>query len=177
MLLRTSTFIAATLLALSTANAGTQVIGVEIGVTTPEQLTQSLAGKAKLQSKGVNKFSGGAMYATTGDGYGVDGLTEVTYIFDGQKKLAAVLMDLDKSRFDAINKALTAKYKATAQQRPFVGDQYMRFQTADAVVELNAPHMSFAMTAYYIRNDLMQRFKTQSKAEQEEKTRAEASKF
>jgi len=177
MFLRASTLMVTTLLALSTATAGTQVIGVEIGVTTPEQLSQSLAGKAKLQSKGVNKFSGGAMYATGGEGYGIEGLSEVTYIFDGEKKLAAVLMDLDKSRFDAINKALTAKYKATAQQRPFVGDQYMRFQTADSVVELTAPHMSFSMTANYIRNDLMQRVKTQSKAEQEEKTRAEASKF
>jgi hypothetical protein len=172
-----ATLLTTTLLAVATAQAGTQVIGVEIGVTTPEQLSQSVGGKGKLQSKGTNKYSGGEMYASGGDGYGIEGLTEVTYIFDGQKKLAAVLMDLDKSRFDAINKALSAKYKATAQQRPFVGDQYVRFQTADAVVELSAPHMSFAMTVNYVRNDLMQQFKTQSKAEQDSKARAEASKF
>ena len=159
------------------AHAGTQVLGFEIGSTTVDQLKQDLPKRTKLEALGTNKYSGGEMVKTDGAPYDIDGLASVLYIFDDQKKLAGVIMDMDKHRFDAIFQFLSGKYKVVAQQRPFVGSQYARFRPADAFVELDAPHLSFNMEVRYIRNDLMQRFNAQSEAEAAAKKKSEASKF
>jgi len=163
--------------ATSLAQAGTQVLGYEIGATTVDQLKQELSKKTKLESSGTNKFSGGEMFKTDGAAYDIDGLTSVLYIFDEQKKLAAVIMDMGKHRFDAVFQFLSGKYKVVAQQRPFVGNQYARFRPSDAFIELDAPHLGFNMEVRYIRNDLMQKFNAQSEAEAAAKKKSEASKF
>lgn len=164
-------------LAWGHVQAGTQVLGVEIGVSTLDQVRAGLAKQTKVMSGGINKYSAGEMLETEGDSYEIEGLGHVTYIFDSQKKLAAVLMSMDKNRFDAVAEAIGRKHKMSAQQRPFVGNQFARFKAPDAVIELNAPHLSFQMEVRYIRNDLMQKFNTQSAAESEAKTRREADKF
>ncbi len=174
--LRVAVVVAALMPALPSV-AGTQVLGAEIGVTTLDQLKQELSKKTKVESAGENKFTGGPMLKTGGDSYEIRGLTEVLYIFDDQKKLAGVLMDMDKARFDAVFDALNGKYKLTAQQRPFVGNQFARFKPTDAVVELDAPHLGFNMEVRYIRNDLMQKYNAQSEAEAAAKKKSEASKF
>ena len=170
-------FLATVLGTTTLAQAGTQVLGFEIGVTTVEQLKQELSKKAKVQATGTNKFSQGEMFKTDGAGYDIEGLTEVLYIFDDQKKLAGVVMDMSKHRFDAIFQFLNGKYKVVAQQRPFVGNQYARFKPADAFIELDAPHLGFNMEVRYIRNDLMQKFTAQSEAEAAAKKKSEAAKF
>lgn len=167
-------------LSLSTAltsHAGTPVLGVEIGVTTVEQLRQDLGKRTSLEKRGINKWSGGEMYGTDGEAYDIEGLNNVLYIFDTRQKLAGVVLGMGKHKFDSVYKALSAKYKVAAQQRPFVGDQFARFKPADTVIELNAPHLSFDMEVSYLRNDLMQRFNQQSEAEKQAKQRSEASKF
>lgn len=168
--------VAASFLALH-ASAGTKVLGVEIGVTTVDQLKQDLSKKTKLEDRGANKFTGGPMYKTDGASYEIEGLTEVLYIFDDQMRLSGVLMQMNKERFDAVFQFLSGKYKVAAQQRPFVGSQFARFRPADAFIEMDAPHLGFNMEVRYIRNDLMQRFNAQSEAETAAKKKSEASKF
>lgn len=167
----------ALLVATAIAHAGTQVLGFEIGITTVDQLKQELAKKTKVESRGTNEYMRGDMYRTDGTSYEIEGLTEVLYIFDEQKKLAGVIMSMGKHRFDAIHQFLSGKYKVVAQQRPFVGNQYARFRPEDAFIELDAPHMGFGMEVRYIRNDLMQKFNAQSQAEAAAKKKSEASKF
>ncbi len=161
----------------ASTHAGTQVLGSEIGVTTAEQLKQELSKRTKVESSGTNKFTGGEMFKTDGSAYDIDSLSSFLYIFDDQKRLAGVIMDMGKHRFDAVFQFLSGKYKVTAQKRPFVGDQYARFRPADTFIELDAPHMGFNMEVRYIRNDLMQRFNAQSQAEAVAKKKSEASKF
>mgnify|MGYP001282501103 CR=1 FL=1 len=159
------------------AHAGTQVLGFEIGSTTVDQLKQDLRGKTKLESTGTNKYSGGEMFKTDGSSYGIEGLTKVLYVFDDQRELAAVIMVMAKHRFDSVFQFLESKYKVVAQQRPFVGDRYAKFRPSDAVIELDAPHLSFDMEVRYVRNDLMQKFIAQSEADAAAKKRSEASQF
>ena len=172
-----SFFIAIALCTTALAHAGTQVLGFEIGVTTVEQLRETLSKKTQLEPSGTNKDSGGEMLKTEGAAYDIEGLTSVLYVFDDQKKLAGVFMDMGKHRFDAIFQFLSKKYKVSAQQRPFVGDQFASFRPADALIEMDAPHLGFTMEVRYIRNDLLQKFKAQSKAEAAAKRNSEASKF
>lgn len=166
-----------TLVCSTATHSGTAVLGFEIGVTTLDQAKQDLTKKTMPQFQGTNKYTGGEMIRTDGNGYDIEGLSGVLYIFDDKKKLAGVIMDMGKHRFDAIFQFLTSKYKVVAQQRPFVGNQYARFKPADAFVEIDAPHMGFEMEVRYIRNDLMQKFNAQSEAEVAAKKKSEASKF
>ena len=168
-----------TTIACGIAHAGTQMLGFDLGVSTLEQVKSALVKQTRISDAGLNKFSGGPMLKTDGSSYEIEGVTEVVYVFDDQKKLAAVLMDMDmdKNRFDAVFKALSAKYKVSAQQRPFVGNQFARFKTPDAVIELNAPHLSFQMSVNYVRTELMAKFNTQSTDDAQAKTKRESAKF
>lgn len=159
------------------AHAGTQALGFEIGASSFEQIKSALAKQTKVVDAGTNKFSNGPMLKTGGGSYEIEGLNEVLYIFDDQRKLAGIIMGMDKERFDSVFQALSGKYKVSFKQRPFVGDQFARFKTQDAVIELDAPHLSFEMDVRYIRNDLMQKYNAQSAAESEAKQKREAAKF
>ena len=161
----------------SAAYAGTQTLGVEIGVSTMQQVKAALAKQTRVSDAGNNQYSGGPMFKTDGSSYDIDGLTGVLYIFDDQKKLAGIILTMGKSRFDAIFQAISGKYKVATQERPFVGNQYARFNSADSVIEMDAPHMGFDMEVRYVRKDLMQKFNAQSEADAAAKKKQEASKF
>ena len=159
------------------ASAGTQVLGFEISVSSADQIRTTLSKQTKVVDNGLNKFTSGPMLKTDGTSYEIEGLSSVLYLFDDQKKLAGVIMDMQKDRCDAVYKALSAKYKVSSQQRPFVGNQFARFKTQDVIIEMDAPHLSFDMEVRYVRNDLMQKFNSQSAAEADTKNKREAAKF
>lgn len=165
------------LLVSGAASAGTSALGFEIGVSSTDQVRATLSKQMKVVEGGLNKYSGGPVLMTAGLGYDIEGLKEVAYVFDEQMLLAGILMTMSKHRFDAILGALSGKYKVSSQQRPFVGNQFARFKTSDAVIEIEAPHLSFDMEVRYIRNDQLQRFNAQSAAEAEVKKKREAAKF
>lgn len=172
-----SAIVAITILCGTTANAGTQALGFEIGNSSYEQVKETLAKQTQVAETGQNKYSAGPMLKTDGSSYEIESLSEVIYIFDDKNKLAAVLMRMSKDRFNPVYSALSAKYKVTSQQRPYVGDQFARFKTPDSVVVMDAPHLGFELAVRYIRNDLYQKFNSQSSAEAEAKKKREASKF
>ncbi|WP_347988505.1 hypothetical protein [Methylomonas sp. AM2-LC] len=164
-------------LVLNPVYAGTAVLGFEIGVSTLEQVNSSLSEKTTTQDGGINKYSNGPMLKTDGNSYEIDGLNEVLYIFDDQRKLMGVIMTMHKDRFDSIYSFIAKKYKVFSQERPFVGDKSAQFKAADSIIEINAPHLSFQMKVSYIRNDLMQKFNNQSKVDTETKKKSEAGNF
>lgn len=172
-----SAFAVVALMSTLAAYAGTQVLGFEIGVSTIDQVKSSLAKQTKVIDSGTNKFTAGPMLKTDGSSYEIEGLNEVHYIFDDQKKLTGVIMNMDKTRFDSVFQALSGKYKVSSQQRPFVGNQFARFKTQDSVIEMDAPHLGFQMEVSYIRNDLMQKYNFQTASEAEAKKKREAAKF
>ncbi len=153
------------------------VLGFEVGTSTLQQVKAELAKQTKIQDAGTNKYTGGAQFKTDGGGYDIETLSEVFYIFDKDQKLAGVLMEMSKNRFDEIFNFLSGKYKVTAKQRPFVGDMFARFKAKGGTIELDAPHLGFNMQARYIRDDLFQQFNTQSAQETQQKKASEKSKF
>lgn len=157
--------------------AQVQVLGFEMGISTQQQVRAKLGKKAEISEPGINKFTGGPQFTTGGEGYDIEGLSSVVYIFDKDQRLAGVLMEMGKGRFDEVFSFLAGKYKVTSQQRPFVGDKFGGFKAKGATIELNAPHMSFEMNANYIRDDLYAQFKSQSAQEAQQKKASEKSKF
>lgn len=151
--------------------------GQELGVTTYAQVKQQVGGKSDLTDSGTNKFSGGKMLQGNGSDLGIEGLSEVTFIFDRTDKLAGVLMTLPKESFKPTLKALTAKYKLVSSEVPFVGNASAKLKQGDSVIELNAPHMSFTMEVLYLTSGLKQAFLQQSSNERAVKEKRQADMF
>lgn len=157
--------------------AGTTALGFEIGTTTVEQFKSALPKKTKMVDQGPNTMSNGDQYQVEGAPFELDGLRDVTVVFDAQKKLAAIFLNMDKSRFDSVFAAVSKKYTVSVQQRPFVGNKYARFNTPDSVIEINAPHLSFDMSVQYMRNDMFRKATAEVAAEAAAKKKREAGKF
>ncbi len=158
-------------------------LGFELGVATLPQVQQGLSAKTRLTESGTNKYTGGKMLSGTGTGLDVDGLKEITFIFDQNNALAGVTMslskgnDINKEGFKKLSKTLASKYKQVEKREPFVGDCYARYVQGDSVVILNAPHMSFDMGLSYLTKGLLADFKKQSVQEKSTQQKTQASKF
>lgn len=157
--------------------AQVQVLGVEVGTSSVKDVKAQAGKQTRVRELGTNKWSDGPMLGTDGEGYGIEGLSEVLYIFDKAGVLAGVVMTLNKNRFDELYGFLSGKYKPVSKQIPFVGDKFARFKAKGVTIELDAPHLSFKMSARYLRDDLLQQFNTQSEAESQQKKASERSKF
>lgn len=151
--------------------------GQELGVASYAQVKQQVGGKTSLSNAGTNKFSGGKMLQGDGSGLGIDGLSEVTFIFDRADKLAAVLMTLPKESFKPTLKALSAKYALVSSEVPFVGNASAKLQQGDSLIEMNAPHLSFEMSVSYMTRGLKQAFTQQAGNERATKEKRQADQF
>jgi hypothetical protein len=165
------------LLAATTATAGTKVLGVEIGSSTYDQVRSALAEKGRVTDIGSNRWTGGAMLEADAAAFDIDGLRKVIYIFDPQGRLQCVQMQMRKDDFDAVYQALIAKYRVTTDERPFVGNKFARFTTDDAVIELDAPHLSFEMNAAYMKKEFAAAYQRQSSEAAAEKKKRQAAQF
>ena len=152
-------------------------LGLELNVATYVQVKQQVGSKTSLSDARTNKYSGGKMLQGNGDGLGIEGLSEITFIFDASDKLAAVLMTLPKDSFQKTLSALSGKYKLVDKQVPFVGNASAKLQQGESVIEMNAPHMSFEMTVTYMTKGLKQAFTQQASNERAAKEKRQADQF
>ncbi|MFV5491134.1 hypothetical protein [Acinetobacter sp. ASP199] len=162
---------------------GTPVLGFKLGDSTYTSVTRTLSGWDEL---GINSYSQGKMIATNGNGYGVDRLTKVTYIFDQNETLQAILMQIDNRDAKMGNEGFKKfkgyieqrGYKRISNQEPFVGNQYAEYVTPNGdVIELSAPHMSFDLRIDYQTAAFMKTFNTQQQQQKTEQTQTEAAQF
>lgn len=161
-------------------------LGLELGVATTSDVQREVGSMSQLADHGINKFTGGQMLSGSGSGLDVDGLSEITFIFDQNEMLVAVLMTLPKAgnrndppngNFKKTAKALASKYKLLEKRDPFVGDAYARFGQGKSIIELEAPHLGFNMSLRYVTVDLMAKFNKQTAAERSAKDQAHAGKL
>ncbi|WP_152555797.1 hypothetical protein [Ferriphaselus sp. R-1] len=158
-------------------------LGLELGVVSYAQVKQQLGSKTVLSAAGTNQYSGGRMLQSDGAGLEIEGLSEITFIFDRTDKLAAVLMkmpkgdgmgDLESSNFKRTLNTLAAKYTLDEKRVPFVGDAYAKLHQGDAIIELSAPHMGFGMELRYFTTSFDKAFRQQSSNERAAKARRQA---
>ena len=166
------------LLAFSSASAADLVGPFGLGVNVSRLADSKKAlDPARPQDGGINKYTGGKMLKCGGEGLGVEGLKSVVAIHDASGLLRVVIMDMGNTRFDAVFRHLSGKYKLARKQIPFVGDRYAEFQAGNVLITIEAPHMSFDMTVIYIDQATFKAFKAQSAAEQSRKSREESTQF
>lgn len=154
-------------LALSPARAAEVApLGFAIGSATKKQVESGMKGRASLRPEGTNQYSRGPMLSAPGRGLGIDNLSQVTFIFDDKDVLAAVLMSFRKDplgeSFNRLYEHLAAKYPVVSKNVPFVGDKYVRFKKGDVLIDLEAPHLSFTMTATYMTTAFERAYRTET---------------
>ena len=159
-----------TFLPAGSAHADASVLGLEMGKST----VSALKNKFEVESQGINQWSRGEMYSIDTAGIPIDGIKNALAIFNTDGKLDCVLLTIQKHRFDELSSSLQKKYKVTKKVKPFVGDSYVHFKDGNTLIELDAPHMSFAMTLIYMQEDFKKSFKTGVKAEEDQKRQAES---
>ena len=152
------------------------VMGHTIGQSTTRDLLGSPEGR-HMREAGINEFSGGRIYHIQGNHYDIAGLKSVVYTFDQQDKLVAVLLTMDKNRFNSIRQILNENYRVVDEKVPFVGDKYVSYISGNVQIWLNAPHLSFEMTITYITDSLAQKIQQEVERSQQETRRRESSRF
>ncbi|MEY2891111.1 MAG: hypothetical protein RJA98_1019 [Pseudomonadota bacterium] len=165
------------------APANAAPLGLELGVATLTQVRKALAGRTQLDDGGTNSYSQGPMLKSDGEGLDIEGLSELTLIFDRQEVLVGVLLTLPKTEgfgdlqnggFKKVVKQLSSKYKLVRKAEPFVGDAYAEFNQGQSVIQLDAPHLGFEMTLNYLQVDFLRMYKAQSSKAQADKQRRQS---
>lgn len=164
------------------SKTGTPVLGFKLGDSTYQSVTRNLSGWDDL---GINGYSQGKMITTNGNGYGVDHLKKVTYIFAPDESLQAVLMQIDNrdkmgnESFKKFKSYIEQRgYKRISNQEPFVGNQYAEYVTPNGDnIEISAPHLSFDLNIDYQTAAFIKSFNTMQQQQKTAQTNAEAAQF
>lgn len=150
--------------------ADSTVLNLKMGKTTIAELEQMY----DVKHTGTNSWSLGEMYSINQNDIPLEGLKEVTAIFDTDGKLVCLNMTIDKYRFDEMNSQLRKKYKVTKSVIPFVGNKFVSFKDGNTIIHLDAPHLSFEMNLLYAQKSFMDSFNSGSKKQEEQKKQREA---
>lgn len=128
--------------------------GVVLGKSTAKDVRAALGNKTHFQVIDQNPVSHGLSLISNGEGLDMPDLRKAIFAFDADGTLQYVQLTLPKggmrnAGFKRFYGMLKSKYHPVKSSQPFVGDQYARFDAANAWIELDAPHMSFEMTVTY----------------------------
>ncbi|MEM8087682.1 hypothetical protein Q4R44_09125 [Morganella morganii] len=82
-------------------------------------------------------------------------------------KVKAVLLAIQKRKFDYFYNLLKGKYKLTKKEIPYVGNKYASFIKDDVIILLDAPHLSFEMDLLYIDREYDKSLKKRQKEKKE----------
>lgn len=133
-------------------------LGFVLGGATLAQVKAELGGITKLESAGINADSEGPMLRGEGDGLEIEGLQQITFIFDPQERLVGVVMKMSNGRFDDVYSHLANKYTLETKDTVLFGNKYIRFAQENGVVEMDVPRWKFEMEIRYLTHDLFNRF-------------------
>ena len=163
--------LAALLLAVSSSAWATGPFGLSVHASTPEQLHERFPGAA---SKGINRWSQGPMFEVPGHRLPLEGARDALFIFSADERLDAVVITMNKNRFNAVRGLLDERYRQTRAQVPFVGDAFVAWREQDVIIELDSPHLGFQMTLSYKSSEFVARFEAGRRAEAEARRQREA---
>jgi len=153
------------------SHADPSPFGLQIGKSSIDDAKA----KYSILNPGINKYSKGEMFDLNLSTVNFEGLQKATVIFNKDKKLLAVLTTLHKNKFNYLLEVLSKKYQLVKKNIPFVGNKSATLIDGNTEITLNAAHMGFTMEMNYISKELMDIFKAQSKAEQQQKQKKEQS--
>jgi len=156
------------------ASAGEDVgpFGLSIGVSQPDDVLERFPSAA---AAGSNSWTGGAMYRVDGAQLPLQGARRATFVFGQDDRLDAVLITLNKRRFDAVRRLLDEQYPRVSARIPHVGDAHVEWRVGDVIIELDSPHMSFDMQLEYQTRRFVEQFERGLREQRESRRQQEGS--
>lgn len=140
---------------LASAYADTTVFGMTLGKSTLDDFKKEYPLAVKKEVFGLTDE---VIYSVPINEINFDGLKSEHVIFNQGNKLTAIILKIDKRRFDEIHALLSKKYKVSKKDVPFVGDRFVKYKSGEDVIGLNSPHLSFEMTLVYAERKFMDVF-------------------
>ncbi|MEG1213504.1 MAG: hypothetical protein RSE29_20510 [Leclercia sp.] len=128
------------------AKANTTAMGLTLGKTTLKEFTKAYPSSLH---EGRSKWSDGDIFSIPIRELGLEGVKSNAVIFNKSGKITAIMLELDKNRFDEVQSMLAHKYVVQKKQISFAGDKYAKYQNNNDVIELDAPYMSPIMKLTY----------------------------
>lgn len=133
-----------------TVPANATPMGFEVGYSNFAGVRKALGTRIPVIETGINTVSGGKMMSTGGDGYPINNLLKVTYIFDRNDVLVALVLSMPRNPVEAVS-ILSAKYKMLENKvSGFNNYGTAKFEQGDSFVVLEAPKMAYAMDIHFI---------------------------
>ena len=152
-------------------------LGLEIGYANIEGVRQALAASTSLTDNGTSAYTGGPMLISDGAGLGVDGLSEILFIFDESGVLACVSMTLPKTVNETF-KTLATKYQVVDNRiDKFMGYGSASFTLGDSLIRLRADHLSFNQSLVYATKAFFAEYERQVAADAAARKQEQASKL
>lgn len=130
-------------------------LGLEIGKATCADLLRAAGKPPASDTDQVSVWARGPIVQLQDVGrFELEGLEEVTAICDAQQRIVLLDLRLSKGGMPATYVQSTAtqldrKYKAVRRNLPFVGNGSAEWRAPNAVIEIEAPHMSFSFALRY----------------------------
>lgn len=156
-------------------------LGFTIGKANRQTVIAGLKGKTRLTDKGTNRYSRGVILEGSGQGLGIDNLSEVLFVFDEQDTLVGLRMTFPRNPWDRdfenLLGYLQEKYPLVRKEIPFVGDKSARLKLGDVVIEAYAPHLSFTMTVLYMTMGFEQAIEVGQRQKAASKKKRESAQF
>ena len=160
------------LVGFSAADEGIGPFGLSIGTSQPDEVLERFPDAVEV---GSNSWTGGAMYRVEGAHLPLQGARRATFVFGQDDRLDAVLITLNKRRFDAVRRLLDEQYPRVSARIPHVGDAHVEWRVGDVIIELDSPHMSFDMQLEYQTRRFVDQFESGMRERQESQRRQEGS--
>ena len=146
----------------SFARANTTAMGLTLGKTTLQQFIKAYPSSLH---EGRSKWSDGDIFSIPNRELGLEGVKNNAVIFNKGGKITAIMLELDKSRFDEIESMLAHKYVVVKKQISFAGDKYAKYQNDEDLIELDAPYLSSVMKLTYSEQIFQEKKKKKSAEE------------
>ena len=139
--------------------------GLEIGKATVADAEKMY----RIEKIGPNRFNNGTVYNVSVDQVNLEGLKELTFVFNTNGVLAIVRGTLPKSQFKSFHHSFSKKYKVVRQDIPFVGDSFVGYVHGSTFILLDAPRLGFDMVFDYMNMEMFADLQQKIKSEDTEK--------
>lgn len=152
VMIRKSVILICGLLLCSIGYAETTAFGITLGKTTIDDFKRAYP---NAMYEGISQWIKGEVYLVSAEDIDFDGVIREKVIFNPEGKASAILLDMNKNRFDDVHAILAKKYKVVHKEIPYAGNKYVRYANGDDRIELGSPYLSFSMQLIY-SDELMQ---------------------
>jgi hypothetical protein len=130
--------------------------GLELGQMTLQEFKETHL----AHFEGINQWTNGPMYSLAQTDINCAAIAEVMVIFDKNEVLVAVLVELEKGKFNSLFYKLKKEYVLQGHEIPPTGNRNASFSDGDVQINLRAPRNNINMYMEYVTKNFTKSFES-----------------